>query len=171
MTPLLPLTLLYDAACPVCAVEMDHLRARTTVAQLNFIDISDPGFDAARFGVTLSELDAEIHGVYADGSAIHGVEVLRIAYELAGLGWVMRPTGWAAVAPLADLAYRLFARHRRAISKAAAPLIHAIRVIRAGRARRTVERMRACRGDASAAGHACRLSAVGIPAATPRRPS
>jgi predicted DCC family thiol-disulfide oxidoreductase YuxK len=142
-----PLTLLYDADCPVCSLEMDHLRERNSRGLLRFVDISAPGFDASAYGVSMRALDAEIHGVRPDGSMLRGVPVLRLAYEAAGLGWVLRPTGWAPLRPMFDAAYRVFARHRRPISRASAPLIDAIRALRA---RRTSARMQACAGGACA---------------------
>jgi predicted DCC family thiol-disulfide oxidoreductase YuxK len=140
-----PLTLFYDAACPVCSLEMDHLRERNRDGRLRFVDISAPGFDASPYGVTAADMDAEIHAQRPDGSMLRGVEVLRLAYDAVGLGWVMQPTGWGPLRPLFDAGYRLFARHRRSISRAASPLIGAIR---AERARRLSERMRDCRSGA-----------------------
>lgn len=157
-----PLTLLYDAGCPVCSLEMDHLRERNHAGALRFVDISGPGFDAARYGVTLAALNAEIHGVRPDGSLMRGVPVLRLAYAAAGLGWVMRSTGWAPLRPVFDALYRVFARHRQPISSAAAPFITALR---AHRARRTVARMNEC----SQGG--CELHRHDRPGATPRRTS
>ena len=145
MSATYPLTLLYDAQCPVCSLEMDHLRARCRDGRLVFEDISQPGFDAARFGLTFEAVDAEIHGIRPDGSVIRGVEVLRLAYAAADLGWVMRPTGWAPLRPAFDMGYRVFARHRRRISALAAPLIDAIR---AHRARRMAQAMRECSAGA-----------------------
>jgi predicted DCC family thiol-disulfide oxidoreductase YuxK len=136
-----PLTLLYDAACPVCALEMDHLRARNDAGRLVFVDISAPGFDPAPYGATLEQMDAEIHAICADGQRMKGVQVLRLAYEAVGLGWVMRPVGWGPLRGAADVAYRLFARHRRTVSRVAAPLIDGVR---AGRARQMARRMRQC---------------------------
>jgi predicted DCC family thiol-disulfide oxidoreductase YuxK len=153
MSAVYPLTLLYDGRCGVCSLEMDHLRERNDAGQLAFVDIAEPGFDPARWGVTFAEVDALIHGVTPDGRVLRGVEVLRLAYAAVGLGWVMRPTGWGPLRPLADAGYRVFARHRRTISRVAAPLIDAVR---GARARRRVDAMAAC-----AAG-ACE---------TPRRPS
>jgi len=147
-----PLTLLYDASCPVCSLEMDHLRERNDDGLLRFIDIGTKGFDAAAHGTTLEALNAEIHGVRPDGSVIRGVQVLRLAYEAAGIGWVLRPTGWPVLRPAFDAGYRVFARHRQAISRVAAPLIGAIR---AQRARRVNERMRACMS--TGAGAACEV--------------
>jgi len=153
MTTTYPLTLFYDAQCPVCALEMDHLRQRCTDGSLRFVDISAPGFDASRVGLTHAALDAEIHAIRADGSMLKGVEVLRLAYAAAGLGWVLRPTGWAPLRPAFDWGYRVFARHRRRISAAAAPLIDAIR---ARRARRMADAMRACAGGACSVDDAAR---------------
>lgn len=140
-----PLTLYYDAQCPVCALEMDHLRERDVARRLVFVDIGAPGFDPAQCGSTLAAMNAEIHARRADGSTLKGVEVLRLAYEAVGLGWVLRATAWPPLRPAFDAGYRFFARHRHAISAAGAPLIHALRGVRARRAARALERMHACR--------------------------
>ena len=92
-----------------------------------------------------AELDAEIHGLCANGQHLVGLAALRAAYEAAGLGWVLQATAWGPLAPLADAGYRLFARHRRGISSAAAPFIHALR---GWRVRRTLRRMSRCQGGA-----------------------
>ncbi|HJW10589.1 MAG TPA: DUF393 domain-containing protein [Albitalea sp.] len=114
-----PLTVFYDAACPVCAFEMESLRARNRDGRLVFVDIAGPGFDPAPYGVSLAAMNAEIHAQRADGVMLRGVEVLRLAYAAVGLGWLLRPTGWAPLRPLFDAGYRVFARHRLAISRAA----------------------------------------------------
>src|SRR5438045_3005059 len=72
-----PLTLFYDGACPVCSLEMDHLRERSRDGRLVFVDIAAPGFDAARYGATLDAMHAEIHGLLPDGALPRGVEGLR----------------------------------------------------------------------------------------------
>jgi predicted DCC family thiol-disulfide oxidoreductase YuxK len=140
-----PLTLLYDAACPVCSLEMDHLRERCSDGRLLFIDITAPGFDAAAWGVTQAELMARIHGVRPDGTHLIGLAALREAYAAAGLGHWLAATGWRGFTPWADAAYERFARHRQPISRAMAPLIAALRE---WRARRTLRRMAACRDGA-----------------------
>ena len=141
MSAIYPLTLLYDAGCPVCALEMDHLRARNEAGRLVFVDISAAGFDPTPYGATFEAMDAEIHAVRADGQLMKGVQVLRLAYEAVGLGWVMRPVGWGPLRGASDVAYRLFARHRRTISRVAAPLIHGVRAVRA---RQMARAMRQC---------------------------
>lgn len=145
MSAVYPLTLLYDANCAVCSLEMDHLRSRNHEGKLQFVDITAPGFDPAPYGATLAAMNAEIHARRADGQVISGVQVLRLAYEAVGLGWVFRPTAWAPLRALSEAGYRAFARHRQPISRAAAPLINAIRECRA---RRMARRMRECAGGA-----------------------
>jgi predicted DCC family thiol-disulfide oxidoreductase YuxK len=142
-----PLTLFYDAACPVCSLEMDHLRERDAAERLVFVDIGAPGFDAAAHGATLQAMNAEIHAKRPDGSMLKGVEVLRLAYEAVGLGWVLRASTWPVLQPAFEIAYRTFARHRIDISRAAAPLIRSLRTLRA---RRMAQRMRECSAGACA---------------------
>ena len=148
VTPVL--TLLYDAACPVCALEMDHLRARSHDGRLAFVDIGAAGFDAAAYGVTPAALNARIHGVLPDGSLLLGMPALRLAYATAGLGWVLAPTGWAPLRPLFDAAYAVFARHRQAFSRLAAPGIVALRSWRMARQRRACASGACRREDGSA---------------------
>jgi len=144
-----PLTLLYDAACPVCSLEMDHLWERNSGGHLAFVDITAPGFEAATYGTTLAELQAQIHGVWPDGTHLIGLAALREAYAAVGLGWVLKPTAWGLLAPLANAGYRVFARHRQRISRTAAPLIAAVRAVRA---RRVAAAMAQCQAGTCAAG-------------------
>jgi predicted DCC family thiol-disulfide oxidoreductase YuxK len=145
VTDRFPLTLLYDAACPVCSLEMDHLRERCTDGSLRFVDITAPGFDAAAWATTQAELMARIHGVRPDGTHLVGLAALREAYAAVGLGGWLAPTAWRGLAGPADAAYEQFARHRQRWSRLAAPLIAGIRE---WRARRTLQRMGACQGGA-----------------------
>lgn len=80
--------------------------------RLGLIDISAPAFDPSRYGRTMDQLMGEIHGVGADGSLITGMEVFRRAWRAVGYGWLLAPTAWPVVRPIADAAYRWFARHR-----------------------------------------------------------
>lgn len=105
-------TLLYDGECPLCSREVAMLRRRDRAGRLGCIDISAPGFDAARYGTTQGALMARIHGVLPDGRLVRDVEVFRRAYAAVGLGWLVAPTRWPLLRPLFDAAYRVFARNR-----------------------------------------------------------
>ena len=107
------ITFLHDGACPLCAREVAMLRRLDRGrGRLAFDDIAAPGFDASRYHSTQSDLMARIHGVLPDGTLIEGVEVFRRAYSAVGLGWLVAPTRWPLLRPLADAGYRWFARNR-----------------------------------------------------------
>jgi len=132
-----PLTVFYDAGCPVCALEMDFLHRRDRCDRLKLVDISAPGFDASQHGLVHGDLDAAIHALGPDGTVLRGMEALRSAYRAAGLGWLLQATRWPVLKPAFDVAYRGFARHRHAISRLLAPLIAAARARSSPRAGRS----------------------------------
>lgn len=106
-------TVLIDGRCPLCRREAEFLRRLDGGRKrLALQDISAPGFDPARFGRSLDELMAQIHGVAADGTVVRGMEVFRRAYGAVGLGWLLTPTRLPVVRQAADAAYRWFARNR-----------------------------------------------------------
>jgi predicted DCC family thiol-disulfide oxidoreductase YuxK len=142
-----PLTIYYDAACPVCALEMDHLRDRDHAGQLRLVDISAAGFDATAHGLEHERLGALLHARAANGELLIGVPALAAAYGAVGLGALWQPALTGPLVPLAEAAYASFARHRRSWSRALAPGISALRQWRAWRAERTHARMQACQGS------------------------
>jgi predicted DCC family thiol-disulfide oxidoreductase YuxK len=105
--------LLFDGDCPLCKHEA-HLLAWLDGgrSRLALEDISAPGFDAGRYGRSQDELMAEIHGLLPDGRLVKGMEVFRQAYAAVGFAWLLAPTGWPMIKPLADRAYAWFARNR-----------------------------------------------------------
>lgn len=109
----LEIEVLYDGACPLCSREVAGLRRLDRGrGRVRFADIASPDFDASRHGRTHAELMARIHGVLPDGSVVEGLEVFRRAYAAVGLGWLLAPTRWPILRPLAEAAYRWFARNR-----------------------------------------------------------
>lgn len=112
--PAADFTLLFDAECPFCRLEVDWLLRREGArrGRLATIDIAAPDFDAARLGLTQEAVEAELHGLRPDGTVTTGMQSVREAYRAAGVGWMMAPTAWPILRPLCDLGYRLFARYR-----------------------------------------------------------
>jgi predicted DCC family thiol-disulfide oxidoreductase YuxK len=137
-----PLTLFYDGLCPICKLEMDQLRVRDALAnasaQLLFVDIACPGFDAARFGVTLVDMQTLIHATRPDGSLVIGVPALQLAYQAVGLGAWVAPTGWPLLKPIFAWAYSWFARNRYGLSGVLLPWVRYVA------ARRALKRSQAC---------------------------
>jgi predicted DCC family thiol-disulfide oxidoreductase YuxK len=111
-----PFTLFFDGDCPFCVREAAMLRRRDGRDGLRFVDIADPGFDPAAAvpgrPLTREEFSARIHGLHPDGRLETGVGVFREAYRRVGLGWLLAPTAWPILRPLADAGYRWFARNR-----------------------------------------------------------
>lgn len=86
---------------------MDKGRGR-----LEIEDISEPGFDAGRYGKTFEDVMGHIHGVMPDGTVVTGMEVFRQAYSAVGWGWVLNWTRLPIARQASDLVYRFFARYR-----------------------------------------------------------
>lgn len=107
-----PLTLYYDASCPMCNGEMQNLMLRNTDDLLRFVDASAPSFSAFPPGTDRAALMALMHAQRADGQVVHGIEALRLAYQAAGLGWVARVMDAPLIRPLGDWLYPIVARNR-----------------------------------------------------------
>jgi predicted DCC family thiol-disulfide oxidoreductase YuxK len=106
------LRVFYDGACPLCSREMGWLMRRLPRAGIVFDDISAAEFRSQEHGLSKEALMKQIHAMLPDGSIITGMEVFRRLYAAAGLGWLLKPTGWPLLRPLFDLLYRIFARCR-----------------------------------------------------------
>jgi predicted DCC family thiol-disulfide oxidoreductase YuxK len=109
--------LLYDGQCPFCRREAYWLQRRDRHHRLMLEDISSPGFDPARYGVTQQEVMGVMHGVFPDGRIVRKVAAFREAYRVVGLGWLLAPTGWPGLRWIADRFYEWFARHRAALGR------------------------------------------------------
>ena len=109
--------LLYDGQCPFCRREAQWLQRRSKDGRLAFEDITVPGFDAARFGLTQEQLMGVMHGVFPDGRIITKLAAFREAYRIIGLGWLIAPTNWPGLRQFSNWGYEWFARNRVAIGK------------------------------------------------------
>jgi len=109
-------TLLYDAACPLCSREVSMMSHFNRQGRLLLEDISAPGFDAGRYGLSQQEVMGHIHAILPDGSAVTGMEAFRRSYAALGLGFLFAPTAWPFLRPLFDRGYEWFAKNRLRIT-------------------------------------------------------
>lgn len=117
MAELGPFRILVDGNCPVCRREGNLLRRLDDGRKRVIVeDISRPDFNPTRYGLTQDEVMREIHGITWDGRIVKGMEVFRTVYDLLGLGFLTAPTGWPILRPIADVAYKLFARNRHLLA-------------------------------------------------------
>jgi len=116
-----PLTVYYDAACPLCASEMHTLRDRAPAGSFVLVDCSAPDFDDASFahdGVTRAMMLKRIHARDAQGRWLNGLDVFEAAYSAAALPALARIFARRQSRPLLDRVYQWIADHRHGLSRA-----------------------------------------------------
>jgi predicted DCC family thiol-disulfide oxidoreductase YuxK len=142
MTPRYPLTVFYDASCPLCAAEMRALREKDTAGRIELVDCSAPEFDdtvLAGAPITRQDLMERIHARDAHGRWLRGVDVFEAVYRAVGLEGAARTWGDPRWRRLLDRLYPWIARHRWLLSRLR---LHAI----VGRLIRGAARHRAASG-------------------------
>ena len=119
--PHLPLTLFYDGACPLCQAEILYLQSRNQQELLQFIDVNSSAFDPERVGVSCQAALDQMVGQIEGQAPIHGVTVFAEAYRRANLPLLAWIFSRKTLRPILNLAYRIFAKNRHAISSAIGP--------------------------------------------------
>ena len=115
-----PLTVFYDASCPLCAREMGALRARDRQGRLEFVDCSAPDFSDEGLraeGITRDKLMRLIHVRDAHGRWLVGVAGLEAAYRAVGRERTAKVWGSRYLHPLLRPLYAWVARHRQILSR------------------------------------------------------
>jgi predicted DCC family thiol-disulfide oxidoreductase YuxK len=121
-SPLAPLKFFHDGSCPLCQAEVIWLRSHTTPENIEFIDIAGPRFEKTEPRLDRAEAFALLHGRVGDGPLIRGPEVLIAAYQRSSLPLMRWLVAQHWLRPVLDAGYRVFARHRRVVSRAIGPL-------------------------------------------------
>ncbi|MHB1155720.1 MAG: thiol-disulfide oxidoreductase DCC family protein [Phycisphaerales bacterium] len=111
-----PILVLYDGACPICSRRASAMRRRDRHDRLRLIDISAADFDPARFGLTHTAVQSQIHAVLGDGRIVTAMDALRHIHRALGMGRLLAPTGWPVLRPMCDWLYRRFAAVRPRLS-------------------------------------------------------
>ena len=101
----------FDGQCPLCKREIDMVRRKDKLGRLRLTDISTAEYQTLT-GKDIVEMMKEIHGRYADGTFVTGVEVFREIYRRIGFGWLVSVSRLPILKPLLDIAYRMFAYFR-----------------------------------------------------------
>lgn len=104
--------LLFDGACPFCSREAAFLKEADPERRIRFVDISDPAFEAERYGVAREDVDAQLHFFDDQGRLFRAMDAVRAAYRAVGMGRRMAWTGLPVIRPIFDRFYRVFARNR-----------------------------------------------------------
>ena len=121
-----PLTVFYDASCPMCANEIHALKERDRDVRLDLVDCSARDFDdtvLAGTGITRADLMARLHARDAHGRWLVALDAIEAAYHVAGLERAARFWGARSLRPVLDPLYRWVARRRQPLSRLGAAAV------------------------------------------------
>lgn len=118
-----PLTVYFDASCPICHSEILNIKAHDNNSQLLLVDCSASGFSDAPFrreNVSLSDMMTRLHVRDSKGAWIKGTDAMELIYRTVGMQRIARL--WERHAPLGRL-YPWIARNRQALSLTGIPML------------------------------------------------
>jgi len=109
---LLPLTVLYDGACPLCRREIGVYRGLQSSTPVCFADVSDAAL-LLPSGTTREQLLARFHVRNTDGQLLSGAQAFFALWaELPGWRWLARVGRLPGMARVMERVYRLFLHAR-----------------------------------------------------------
>ncbi len=112
----LPLTVLYDGACPLCRREIGVYRGLQPSTPVCFADVSDAALplpSALPPGTTREQLLARFHVRDSDGQLLSGAQAfLALWAQLPGWRWLARVGRVPGLAWSMERIYRLFLHAR-----------------------------------------------------------
>jgi predicted DCC family thiol-disulfide oxidoreductase YuxK len=113
----LPLTVLYDGACPLCRREISAYRGLQPSTPVRFADVNDAELPLPP-GTTRAQLLARFHVRSRDGELLSGAQAfLALWAALPGWRWLARSGRLPGVAWVMERSYRVFLRWRPALQR------------------------------------------------------
>jgi predicted DCC family thiol-disulfide oxidoreductase YuxK len=115
-----PLTIFYDASCPLCRKEMYALKEYDAQNRLHLVDCSIDGFQdrlAQQANISRADMMKLIHARDANGQWLIGVDVFIEAYRAAGIEAVAKFFEFRATRPFLNRLYPWIARNRMLLSR------------------------------------------------------
>ena len=119
-----PLTVIYNGACPICAREIAHYRARAerTGAALDFVDLCTT--DLTRYRLSADAAARRLHVASGD-RLVSGIDAFALIWaRLPGFAWLARIARFPVIRPLLDVAYNrvaapwLYRKHLKRTARA-----------------------------------------------------
>ncbi|MFW5431902.1 MAG: thiol-disulfide oxidoreductase DCC family protein [Methylophilaceae bacterium] len=119
-----PLTIYYDASCPMCKTEMETLKETDKDNQLILVDCASPNIDLpASCPVTREALMERIHAMDSNGKWINSTDVFAAAYSASGFKKLGKIWGNKTLNPFFSHAYPWVADNRHWLSKTPLPYL------------------------------------------------
>ena len=110
------LTIYYDGHCPLCMIEMKSLKKHDSKNAINLIDLHSDNFSEDHPHINKTDAIGILHGQLNNGELLLGLDVSCKAWLIVGKHKWMAILRWPIIKSIADMFYRLFARHRSKIS-------------------------------------------------------
>ena len=110
------LTVFYDGGCPLCKIEIDHLRKCNNESRVSFEDIGHPSFSSRFPLINVENASKVLHGQTSNGDIILALDVTYLAWSLVGKRRWVAALRWPFIRPTVNVMYRFFARYRHQIS-------------------------------------------------------
>ena len=119
-----PLTIFYDASCPLCSAEMHTIKETDFENKLILVDCSAENFNEPAFcPANKIAMMERIHAVDAAGVWLKGVEVFEIAYKAGGFNKLGKFWGNKTLKPILSFVYPVIADNRHWLSKTPLPYV------------------------------------------------
>ncbi len=116
------LKVLYDGECPMCRIEIEHIRQlanKNPDSGLCFIDITSHSAEAEAYSSDKKVLLERFHVEYMDGTRVDGAKAFVTMWDrLPGWHWLAKFSKFPGLLVLMELAYKGFLKIRPSLQSA-----------------------------------------------------
>jgi predicted DCC family thiol-disulfide oxidoreductase YuxK len=136
MDTLFPMTVYFDASCPLCREEMAVIKARDYAEEIILTDCSTAGFFdpiAQAHGISQSQMMQLIYARAANGQWLIGIDVFIAVYERVGLSSIAQFWGHPVLSKFLRKLYPWIAKYRQGLSRLGANKIYTYFINRAAK--------------------------------------
>lgn len=107
------LTVFYDGLCKVCSAEINHYKTKDRQKKVQWIDISNPSFQAQDYNLDPKKIHIEMHAIKSDGTLAIGVDAfLEIWKVIPGFLWLNKLGSTSLTKSVLKVGYTFFVKVR-----------------------------------------------------------
>jgi len=106
------LTIFYDSHCPLCMMEMKHLKEHDHNDHINLVDLHSNNFQQLYPDIDKDKAMKKLHAQLDSGERLYGLDVTCKAWSLVEKYRWLNILRLPLIKPIADIMYKLFARYR-----------------------------------------------------------
>ena len=110
------LTIFYDSLCPLCMMEMKHLKKYDHNGRIKLVDLHANDLKNLYPNIDKEIAMNKLHAQLDSGEKLYGLDVTCKAWALVDKYHWLRILRLPLVKPVADLLYKFFARYRGTIA-------------------------------------------------------